>query len=495
MDEGYINFRSHRDSIIQIDTPVSSVRVYDRAKFNIDVSRNGDTDISVFRGRAYAESRNGKTRVSAGNMLSLTDDYADLSPLGSPDEWEDWNRERDRIFERRGYSSQYLPDELDVYAGDLDNNGRWVYTSLYGYVWTPTMYISAGWSPYRNGRWVWMGGDYVWIAFEPWGWVPYHYGRWSFIASFGWCWVPPVRGDVYWGPGYVGWVYTPTYVSWVPLAPSEVYYGYGNYGRHSVNIVNVNINKVVVKEVYKNVYVNNAVTVVPKERFLRGDKTDFKVTENPFLKERIHAGRPVIQPEKATRMPVIREIPKAKEPPRLVREIKVRELKEKRRFVRERDRSVFKPEAALPTMPVRSKKVPKTGGAIRPLEQKALPGSQRIEQPEAEQPGKALPGRLKELRQVPEEKKIKQHQDKPVLQPEIQRKLRQPEQPQRQQGKPSRQDEGKIEKNLKEMRPLKIAGYTTGSSRRKGGGPRRINHYSTSKEERVQADGTASNRR
>ncbi|MFZ2199091.1 MAG: FecR family protein, partial [Thermodesulfovibrionales bacterium] len=258
----YLNFRGPKKSrIVQLDTPVSSVQVHDRATFAVAVSERGDTDISVFKGKVYVEGRSGRTKVTAGKVLYVTADYAELYPLGRPDAWGEWNMERDRIFEERGYSSRYLPEELDIYSGDLDRNGRWVSTAQYGYVWTPTVHVYAGWSPYRDGRWVWIGGDYVWIAYEPWGWVPYHYGRWSFIASFGWCWVPPVRGDVYWGPGYVGWVSTPTYVAWVPLAPEEVYYGYGHYGRHSVNIVNVNINTIEVKNVYRNTSVNNGITV------------------------------------------------------------------------------------------------------------------------------------------------------------------------------------------------------------------------------------------
>jgi len=47
------------------------------------------------------------------------------------------------------------------------------------------------------------------------------------------------------GPGFVGWIVTPGYVAWVPLAPGEVYYGYGYYGPGSVNITAININTVV----------------------------------------------------------------------------------------------------------------------------------------------------------------------------------------------------------------------------------------------------------
>jgi len=451
LGQAYLNFRGQKsNSLIQLDTPVSSVRVYDPAKFAVAVSESGDTDISVFRGKVYAEGRSGNTQVSAGKMLYVTDDYADLSPLGRPDAWEEWNIERDRTFGERGYSSRYLPDELEVYSGDLDNNGRWVYTGQYGYVWTPTVHISNGWSPYRNGRWVWIGGDYVWIAYEPWGWVPYHYGRWSFIASFGWCWVPPDRGDVYWGPGYVGWVSTPTYVAWVPLAPEDVYYGYGHYGRHSVNIVNVNINNIKAKNVYKNAHVNNGVTVVLRDTFLKGKREDFKVRDNPFMKERVSIGRPGIEPERATRMPVIRDIPRAKEPPRIVRDFKVRELKEKRRFVREPERSVFTPGASTRTMPVRDIKKPKTGDTIRTPEPGEKADKQRMQKLETRQPDKTLPGKWKDP-QAPAEKKTGQPEDI-TTPPVIKKKFGQPEQLVIEHERQLRQDEGKADEKQKEMK-------------------------------------------
>jgi len=327
LNEGhlYANFRGLRGNLLQIDTPLSSVRSYDRSVFRIDIPGDGNTDISVYRGSIYAENRDGKTTVEEGKTLSLGEGtYAELAPLGAPDEWERWNRERDRRFAEQRPPSRYLPDELQPYSADLDENGRWVYVREYGRVWTPRVEVSVGWAPYRVGRWIWRGGDYVWVSYEPWGWVPYHYGRWAFVASVGWCWVPPVRGAVYWGPGFVGWVQTPTYVSWVPLAPREIYYGHGYYGPHSVNITNVNITNIqVTKVVYKNVHIRNAVTVIHHDTFVKGKHVEVKVRENPFLRERISIGSPNIKPEKATRMPVMKEIPQVRKPPEPIREIKV----------------------------------------------------------------------------------------------------------------------------------------------------------------------------
>ena len=355
----YLNFAGRR-GLIQVDTPLFSGRAYDRASFAVDVADDGDTDLSVYKGSVTAESRSGRTTVDAGKMLSLGSDYADLSPLGRSDDWERWNSDRDRRFEDRRYtSSRYLPEELDAYAGDFDDNGRWMSVRGFGYVWTPTVSVSVGWSPYRHGRWCWIDRDYVWVGYEPWGWAPYHYGRWSFTASIGWFWVPPARGAVYWGPGYVGWVSTPTHVAWVPLAPHETYYGHGYYGPHSVNIANMQINKVTAKNVYKNVYVNNGVTVVHHDTFVRGRHVDFKHHENPFLKEKAHIGRPNIKPERETRMPVIKDIPRAKEPPQKIKEIRVKEIKKQRPLITEKNRSVFAPEAAGRELKVRASDAPK----------------------------------------------------------------------------------------------------------------------------------------
>jgi len=359
LDEGhaYANFRGERGSVIQMDTPSSSIRVYERSIFKVDLSEDGLSQISVLKGSVDVESRSGRTTVKSGYTLTLEDEtYAELSPLGPPDDWERWNMERDRRLAERRPSPSYLPEELYGYASDFESYGRWVYASGYGYVWTPRVVASVDWAPYRIGRWVWVRGDYVWVSHEPWGWVPYHYGRWAFVAPFGWCWLPPVRGAVFWGPGFVAWVRTPTYVAWVPLGPREIYYGHGHYGPHSVNITNVNITNIQVnRTVYKNIYVHNAVTVVHHDTFVKGKRVDVKVKENPFLKEKISVVGPDIKHERATVMPVVKEVPQAKRPPESIREIKVKEIKEKRPLVREKEASVLRPQSPPKEMTLKVK--------------------------------------------------------------------------------------------------------------------------------------------
>ena len=365
----YVNFKAPRGSFLQVDTPLSSIRAYDLSIFRVDVGDDDLTRISVIRGKVDAESDAGKMTVNFGNTLTLgRNHYAEISPLGQPDEWDRWNTEKDRGLERRT-SARYLPDELRPYSPDFDENGKWVYVREYGYVWTPTVVVSVDWAPYRVGRWVWMRGDYVWVSYEPWGWAPYHYGRWAFVASIGWFWVPPIRGAVYWGPGFVGWVYTPTYVSWVPLAPREIYYGHGYYGPHSVNITNVNITNInVTKIVYKNVHVQNSVTVIHHDTFVRGKHMDVKVKENPFLREKISIGRPNIKPEKPTLMPAVKEISDRKRPPQKVREIQVKETQEKRPLVKQRSDSVLTPGKPPKQLEVKGKEV-------KPYAQKSQPAT------------------------------------------------------------------------------------------------------------------------
>lgn len=373
--QAYIYYDAPRGSVIQVDTPDASTRAFNRAIFGIGMT-DQYTDVAVYKGYVEAENKVGTTRINAGQIVSLGQDTnGEVAPMGPPDEWEEWNNTRNhKILARRNGGSRYLPAELTAYSADLDNSGRWVEAPEYGMVWTPTVGVDASWTPYRDGRWIWRGADYVWVAYEPWGWAPYHYGRWSFVAGIGWCWVPPVAGAVYWGPGYVGWVRTADYVAWVPLAPGEVYYGRGYYGPHSVNITNININRVNVTNVYRNVNVNNGVTVVNRNTFNTGSPTIVNVNktvirQNIFVKNNISVGAPAIKPGKGSYFPSAREIPAAKLPPQPVRNLRVKEIKQSRPLIKERGRSVLHPGDKPKALPVSTVATPRTPGKGRPIRQ------------------------------------------------------------------------------------------------------------------------------
>ena len=379
----YVLNRAPRRSVLQIDTPDASIRAFGNARFRIDIP-GGETDVSVFRGSVRVENVDGTTTVRAGDMLAVgADGYVELSPVLPPDDWQRWNAQRDRIVLARGKSYGYLPDELRMYSSDFEENGRWVNVPEYGYVWTPTVVVIGNWAPYRHGRWVWRGGNYVWIGYEPWGWAPYHYGRWTFAARIGWCWVPPARGDVYWAPGYVGWVRTGDHVAWVPLAPRETYYGYGNYGRYSTNITNVNINQVQVTNIYRNVNVTNSITVVNQSTFLSGrpSSVDRSVVGNvreDFAKRRnIVVGRPQIKPVEASYTPVVRSIPEAKRPPPAVQKIDAKELRQSRPLVKEPNRSAFRPQGKPAPLEVRKVEKPRAASERAKERQQVVPKDRR----------------------------------------------------------------------------------------------------------------------
>ena len=373
----YVNFKGRRDYFLQLDTPIAALRVYDKAAFRVDVADDGDTRVTVIKGAVEAENRHDRLRVSAGKTLLLRDDARpERFAAAPPDEWERWNTRRDKEFHERRESARYLPDELESYAPDLDEYGRWSRTDDYGYVWIPSVHISVGWSPYRLGRWVWIGGDYVWISHEPWGWAPYHYGRWAFVGHLGWCWVPPLRGAVYWGPGFVGWTHHHQHVAWVPLAPGEIYYGHGHYGPHSVNLLHVDIRKSVVEHDYKNAHVHNGVTTLHRDSFLTGRPVEVKLKENLFLTETPRLGRPDLKPERATLRPAIKEIPRAHLPPPTIRDLPVRELKEARPLVKDRSVPVLRGEARERTTPITTTREQPVG---QPKETEQRPGLRSTE--------------------------------------------------------------------------------------------------------------------
>ena len=140
----------------------------------------------------------------------------------------------------------------------------------------------------------------------------------------------------------MGWVRTANQVAWVPLAPREVYYGYGNYGPNSVDIRKRNINEINITNItYRNVQVNNSVTVINNNTFVTGRREVVNVRENPFLTEKINIGRPDIKPERASFAPVVKTIEPARLPPQQVDRIAVKELKQARSLVTEQNQSVI----------------------------------------------------------------------------------------------------------------------------------------------------------
>jgi hypothetical protein len=305
----YVSDEDYGIEDISVETPVTEVHSRDGSILKVDVSETGETEVSVIRGYVSAEDRRGRSRIREGQSLYIYEDrYAERGPLGETDDWERWNRRRDRRLAGYADGGRHLPRELQEYAYDFDAHGRWVHVAAYGYVWTPSVSVGMSWAPYRHGTWRWVRNNYVWVSFEPWGWAPYHFGRWVHVSRVGWCWVPPRHRQLVWAPGLVAWVKSSSHVAWVPLAPGEVYYGYGHYGPKSVNIININFRKTVVKPVYRNVHVHNAVTVIHRDTFLFGKRVALKKRHNPFLKAKPSYGPPGIKWKKAEKHRVVKRI-------------------------------------------------------------------------------------------------------------------------------------------------------------------------------------------
>ncbi|KAF0182917.1 MAG: FecR domain protein [Nitrospirae bacterium] len=359
----YVYTENAQREVIQIDTPEASVRAHSNAVFRIDLTDRA-TDVAVYKGTVETENRLGQTRVPAGKMLSLGQQTSgSLAPLGPPDAWERWNTARNDLYRARtGTSTRYLPEELKGYARDFDTGGRWVNVPEYGNVWTPTVIVIERWAPYRHGRWIWRHGHYIWLPYDPWGWAPYHYGRWTYVTRYGWCWVPPAPRQVFWGPGYVGWVRSGSYIGWVPLAPGEIYYGRGQYGPHSVNITNVNVNHIKVTNVYRNVTVNNGATVVNRDHFQsvapKGTGYDRHAHRDLFGRNNISVGGPEVKPGLAHSRWSDRKIAVENAPPQAVQKNSVSDLRQQRPLVREPERSVFRRGEPVRNMPVTSAETP-----------------------------------------------------------------------------------------------------------------------------------------
>ncbi len=272
-------------TLFEIDAPLVSVDADRSARFDVNINNDGVTEVSVISGSVSIDSESESTRIYAGDMVAVSNSgTAEVSSYLPDDEWISWNASQDGMLTQNFRSAAYLPPSLSDYSYEFDNNGNWTYITDYGYVWTPVI-VTPGWAPYSIGRWVWISGNYVWISYETWGWVPYHYGRWAYRTGIGWFWVPPSAQQVYWCPGAVAWDYTSNYVSWVPLAPGEVYYGNGYYGLNSVNLRNVNTRNVRATPYYVNARISNAVTAVSRQTFVSGSAYNkLRIPENPFMR-------------------------------------------------------------------------------------------------------------------------------------------------------------------------------------------------------------------
>ena len=197
----------------RVDTPAGSVFPVSEGLIRIDVDESGTTTLSVYEGVAELASEGGSALVRSGQR-SLVQSGRRPEPsyefnTARWDEFSSWSDGRDQLY-RRTTRVRGVPEEVAVYAGELDHYGTWRYDSSYGHVWYPRVLV--GWSPYHQGRWAYTAFGWTWVSYEPWGWAPYHYGRWGH-GPYGWHWIP----GAHWGPAWVSWAFGPSWIGWSPL--------------------------------------------------------------------------------------------------------------------------------------------------------------------------------------------------------------------------------------------------------------------------------------
>ena len=211
------------DADVVVETPGGTFSPQGEGEYRTDLLEDGRTvQFVVYSGIATVSTESGSVLVGAGQRTVASEGAAPAPPeeyLGS-DHFYAWAEDRQRRFVTTAETHyEELPEEVREHAPDLEGHGRWHHDVHLGWVWYPT--VTAGWAPYRLGRWAHTPFGLTWISYDPWGWAPYHYGRWGH-GSLGWYWMP---GSV-WGPGWVSWSYGYDWVGWSPLS----YHGCAVYG-------------------------------------------------------------------------------------------------------------------------------------------------------------------------------------------------------------------------------------------------------------------------
>jgi hypothetical protein len=306
LDQGVLNLSVrylHEGEIVEVDTPNFAYTVSRPGEYRFDVLADEDQSwITVRRGdgeasgenNAQVEVRGGQRfSFSSGQSLSYTNSW-----VPDPDGFDSWCEVRERQ-ETSSRSAGYVAAGTVGYE-DLDANGYWEPSPIYGNMWYPN--VHPGWAPYREGHWAWVEPwGWTWVDDAPWGFAPFHYGRWVAVGGR-WGWVPgPVGVRPVYAPALVAWVGGPSFgvslgfggggVAWVPLGwhdpfiPS--YHVSAVYARNvnisnsrvvNVTVVNnyyattnVNIRNTTINNIhYENAAVNGAVTGVSNSTFASG---------------------------------------------------------------------------------------------------------------------------------------------------------------------------------------------------------------------------------
>ena len=256
LSQGTMNLRvtnfDKAGGYFEIDAPKTTIAVEKSGSYRVDAGKAGDAElhVSVTSGgsaRIYSENAGFTLKSGRGARVFVTGnnagewETADAAKFG--DDFDTWTADRDATIAKRlsaAYYDKYYDE--DIYgADDLNDNGEWVYTSTYGYVWRPYASALSGyadWSPYRYGSWRWVGAyGWTWVNDEPWGWATYHHGRWVYDRGY-WVWCPygyyrPRHS--WWFPAIVSINIFNDNVCWYPLGYRHRWRNYNGHG-HGGNV-------------------------------------------------------------------------------------------------------------------------------------------------------------------------------------------------------------------------------------------------------------------
>lgn len=271
--------------LLEIDTPNIALTINRPGEYRIDVAPDANTTtVSSWQGDSTARGdglseitlRGTQQTVFTGTQLRQ------LAVRDQPriDDFDRWVASRDTL-EDQSVSARYVSRELTGYQV-LDRWGSWRDEPEYGAVWTPRITV-VNWAPYRFGHWVWIAPwGWTWVDDQPWGFAPFHYGRWARLHDR-WCWVPgKVTPRPVYAPALVAFANgsnvgnRTSHVSWVPLAPGELYQPHFTASPRYVSRINQtlgNIRQALTSGQTAN-YINeripHAVSTVSSETFIYG---------------------------------------------------------------------------------------------------------------------------------------------------------------------------------------------------------------------------------
>ncbi len=234
----------------EIDAPSTTVAFLKAGRYRVDAGPVGYEAVRVSipeegEARIYSNNSGFSLRAGRSARVFVAGPYIGEFEHGEASQFVDsfdrWALDRDELIAKRQASAYYGKYyDTDLYgADDLNDNGDWIFTRDYGYVWRPYRTAVSGyadWSPYRYGSWRWVPGfGWAWVNDEPWGWATYHHGRWIWYSG-AWHWAPygyhRTRRS-WWYPALVVLRVVNRNVCWYPLSYHHAYYNYNrNYHRN-----------------------------------------------------------------------------------------------------------------------------------------------------------------------------------------------------------------------------------------------------------------------